>query len=596
MGVIMRILLGLFLLISSYSACSAQIERYTLFNGKRYLIHVVEKGNTMYSISRKYDVDVKSILDANPYAKEGIKFGQELRIPLFESNTVATTDREEDGFILHTVRRKETLFSLSQAYNIPISDIERFNPNVKKGIQVNDIVKIPKAVKFMETMNLPADTRNYFMHTVAQGQTLYSLSKLYNVNVDDIKALNGGLPEGLKGGSEIKVPRKDALIDQETGEKKKTDSVGIGQLKEDNFEQKDGRSNVYTIALFLPFDVEKLETVEVYGDNQIALEYYLGFKLAIDSLRKFGANINLKIYDTEKNPDKVRRLLYRPEMADVDFMVGPMYKSCLEVALPFALSRNLNVLCPVPQSADIADQYPNLILTQATKASQFSKLTNLVRLKRPNARMVSIGHKDNSEKEFINMFHGRSNDGLAVYTDTVWHYTVNEQVEVKELKYYLSENQPNTVFIASEEVGFVSEVLTALNGMRNYDIKVVGFESWEKFDRIETEYKNNTSLTIPSNFYIDYNAPTTIQFLGKYKNTYGKEPNKYGVMGYDQAFFFAKGMYTYGFSFFDNFQKVFYDPIASKYMFEQNNVGEGFKNKSSFILTYKDFELKPFSW
>jgi LysM repeat protein len=595
MGVIMRFLLGLFLLVSTFQNCSAQIERYTLFNGKRYLIHVVEKGNTMYSISRKYDVDVKSILDANPYAKEGIKFGQELRIPLFKANSQAVVDTEKDGFIMHTVRRKETLFSLSQAYNIPISDIERFNPEIKKGIHVNDVIKIPKAVD-LSNVEPSEDTRNYFLHTVAAGQTLYSFGKLYNVNVDDIKALNGGLPEGLKGGSEIKIPRKVDVLNQETGEKKKTNIFGITDGKGSTFESKSGRSEVYTIALFLPFDVEKLEEVEDFGENQIALEYYLGFKMAIDSLRKFGANIELKIYDTEKNADKVRRLLYRPEMSEVDFLVGPMYKSCLEVALPFALSRNLNVLCPVPQSAEIADQFPNLILTQATKQSQFSKLCSLIKLKNPSARMISIGHKDKLDMTFVNMFHGNTYEENNLLTDTVWHYVVDEQVEEKELEYYLAEKKANVVFVASEEVGFVSEVLTALNGMRDYDIKVIGFESWEKFNRIETEYKNNTSLTIPSNFYVDYEAPNTKLFLGNFYSKFGKEPNKFGVMGYDQGFFFGKGLYTYGFGFFDGFQKVFFDPIGSKYLFEQSNLDNGFKNKSSFVLTYKDFELKPFTW
>ena len=595
MGVIMRFLLGLFLLVFTYQNCSAQLERYTLYNGKRYLIHVVEKGNTMYSISRKYDVDVKSILDANPYAKEGIKFGQELRIPLFKANSKAVADTEVDGFIMHTVRRKETLFSLSQAYNVPISDIERFNPEIKKGIHVNDVIKIPKAVD-LTGVEPSEDTRNYFLHTVANGQTLYSLGKLYNVNVDDIKAINGGLPEGLKGGSEIKIPRKVDSINQETGEKKKTNNFEIDGPSTNPFESKSGRNDVYTIALFLPFDVEKLEEVEKFGENQIALEYYLGFKMAIDSLRSFGANIELKIYDTEKKADKVRRLLYRPEMAEVDFLVGPMYKSCLEVALPFALSRNLNVLCPVPQSEEIAEEYPNLILTQATKHSQFSKLCSLIRLKNPGARMISIGHKDKLDMTFVNMFHGNAYEENNLLTDTVWHYVVEEQVEEKELEYFLAEKKANVVFVASEEVGFVSEVLTALNGMRDYDIKVVGFESWEKFNRIETEYKNNTSLTIPSNFYVDYNAPNTQQFLRSFYSKFGKEPNKFGVMGYDQGFFFGKGLYTYGFDFFDGFQKVFFDPIGSKYLFEQSNLDNGFKNKSSFVLTYKDFELKPFTW
>tara|TARA_R110001592_G_scaffold359340_2_gene665583 strand:- start:8974 stop:10761 length:1788 start_codon:yes stop_codon:yes gene_type:complete len=595
MGVIMRILLGLFLLVSTFQNCSAQIERYTLFNGKRYLIHVVEKGNTMYSISRKYDVDVKSILDANPYAKEGIKFGQELRIPLFKANSQGNVDTEEDGFIMHTVRRKETLFSLSQAYNIPISDIERFNPEIKKGIHVNDVIKIPKAVDLTE-VDHSTDTRNYFLHTVANGQTLYSLGKLYNVNVDDIKAINGGLPEGLKGGSEIKIPRKGEVLNQESGEKKKTNNYELGETERTYFEPREGRNGVYTIALFLPFDVTKLEEVKSFGENQIALEYYLGFKMAIDSLRKFGANINLKIYDTEKDADKVRRLLYRPEMSEVDFLVGPMYKSCLEVALPFALSRNLNVLCPVPQSDDIANQFPNLILTQATKQSQFSKLCSLIKLKNPGARMISIGHQDKLDMQYVNMFHGNDYGTDSLLTDTVWHYVVKEQVEEKELEYFLAEKKPNVVFVASEEVGFVSEVLTALNGMRDYDIKVVGFESWEKFNRIETEYKNNTSLTIPSNFYIDYTAPNTKEFLKNFYSKFGKEPNKFAVMGYDQGFFFGKGLYTYGFGFFDNFQKVFFDPIGSKYLFEQSNLDNGFKNKSSFILTYKDFELKPFTW
>lgn len=222
----MRVLIT-FLLFLNFAFANGQEERFTLYNGKRYLIHVVEKGNTMYSISRKYDVDIKEIIDANPFAKEGIKFGQELRIPLFKARTKEYKPEENERFLIHTVRRKETLFSLSQAYQVTIADIERYNPDVRKGIKVGSEIRIPKVAIQNEEKN--KDTDQYFYHTVAPKQTLYSLSKLYNIDIAALKAINGGLPNGLKSGDEIKIPRNgdvptsSEIKEELEDEKKKTD-------------------------------------------------------------------------------------------------------------------------------------------------------------------------------------------------------------------------------------------------------------------------------------------------------------------------------------------------------------------------------------
>ena len=104
----------------------------------------------------------------------------------------------------HTVKKGETVFSISQSYNLDEEDIYKYNPDSREGIEVNEKLVIPVG----ETTTKPAATEVRFKeHKVAKKENLYRLSKQYNVSIDDIKRYNKHLYSAeLRNGETIRIP------------------------------------------------------------------------------------------------------------------------------------------------------------------------------------------------------------------------------------------------------------------------------------------------------------------------------------------------------------------------------------------------------
>jgi LysM repeat protein len=218
--------------------------------GKEYYIHLVEPGNTLYAISRIYAIPVLSLKEANPTLSNELTIGDRLLIPLKE---VVRKDISEgleiDGnFLIHEVQKKNTLYSLAKEYNVEINEIIAVNPEVEEGLIKGMKIKIPVA-KIKSTDEeieyiVPASVNPYVTHMVAIKETLYSLSKKYEVTVDSIIKVNNGLLEGLKVDQLINIP----IV------KKYEDTTDITLL----FDSSEVKEQ-YTIALLLPLYVDMLE-------------------------------------------------------------------------------------------------------------------------------------------------------------------------------------------------------------------------------------------------------------------------------------------------------------------------------------------------
>ena len=142
---IMKLLTAIFLLFLSMGEVSASFSpdsiSYFMQNGIRVVIHEVEKGETLEGISRKYDVPVSEILKYNPGVKNGIiRDGQILKIPRIKGREQS----KEASWVIHTVRKGETLYSLSKKYNVPIGRIVKLNSGLNPDrLREGQKLKIP---------------------------------------------------------------------------------------------------------------------------------------------------------------------------------------------------------------------------------------------------------------------------------------------------------------------------------------------------------------------------------------------------------------------------------------------------------------------
>lgn len=140
--------------------------------------YVVRKGDTVYAISRRFDVPVRQIIAHNrlkpPYA---LSIGQRLSVP---------APRQ------HTVARKETVYGISRLYRVPVRSV----------IDRNGLAP-PYALKIGQTLTIP-DLREY---TVDKGDTVYGISRRYEVDQTELVRLNGiGPPYTIKQRQRLLLP------------------------------------------------------------------------------------------------------------------------------------------------------------------------------------------------------------------------------------------------------------------------------------------------------------------------------------------------------------------------------------------------------
>lgn len=161
--------------------------RLETINGKQFIVHQVSDKETLYGISKRYGVSIISILEFNKTADGGLEVGQILKVPYIPKSKVQTANG-----VLHKVAAKETLFSISKLYDVSIDDIKTQNNLTDNSLALGQELIIgkrsqsnPEPIKPIEMQSRRAT------HIVVAKETLFSISKQYGITVQQLKDWNG---------------------------------------------------------------------------------------------------------------------------------------------------------------------------------------------------------------------------------------------------------------------------------------------------------------------------------------------------------------------------------------------------------------------
>lgn len=170
-------------------------------NGKVFVIHQVAEKETLYGLSKRYGTTVDAILQYNPGADTGLEIGQILKVPYVPRQTV----RSPNGTV-HTVVAKETMFSISQAYNVTIDEIKRWNNLSDNSLSIGQQILIKRSSTDTANTNPPVMSSGHNkLHVVAATETMFSISKKYGVSVQQLKDWNALEGNEISIGQELIV-------------------------------------------------------------------------------------------------------------------------------------------------------------------------------------------------------------------------------------------------------------------------------------------------------------------------------------------------------------------------------------------------------
>ncbi len=600
-----------YLLVFLFVNCSflsfaqeTQKEELVVHNirGREYYIHVVDTGNTLFAISRKYAISREEILKANPWLTEILALGDRLMIPL---NKITRRDLDEasdiDGnFLIHEVQKRNTLHSIAKEYNVEINDIIVANPEMEDGLKKGAKIKIPvakiKNATGEEEYVVPAAASPYVTHKVEPKETLYSLSKLYNVTIDSINLVNNGLVGGLKENDLINIP----IL-------KNYKKMAIQAIEDVVFDSTAVKRS-YKVSVLLPFYLDLLDSSnslgyrqsqavskDLFNKAQYAIDFYQGFKLAAQEKADQGLNLELQVYDTGKDSTRVTEIINSNELNGTDLLVGPLFLSNFLQVADYAKRKEINIVSPVKLSNKVllGNDHVSKVATSEPIQTRFLgqyiydslRFTNLIVIypdKFQDRKRMEVLKKQIKTASEANQDTTRMSPLREVFWNPKDLYGIKSKLKQDEL---------NVIVAPSSDQSFVTRLLTSLNMMGNFKFKVVGLEAWQYFENIEIEYLHNLNVHLITSEFIDREHIDNVEFIQEFNDTYEAIPSNFAYLGYDVASYYLNLLHTGGSNFEIMLPAEKMQGLGRKFYFVKTGIESGFENHSSYILRYQDYKL-----
>jgi len=571
-------------------------------NGRKYYVHTVKSGETLYSIAKAYRVDENVIKECNPNVADGLRIDQTVKIPVPEqAKADARAERKRKReFLSHKIKAGETLYAIARDYNISVATLREDNPSVDpRSLTIGDALWIRKAeigssseeeardemAEYAENLNKATDG-GYKYHVVQPGETIYSLSRRYGVTEAAFAELND-VADGLKAGAMVRIPDPDGIREQQ-------DNADIAErsFEADTHPDDDvvfhavPTGQTLDVALMLPLSVDS-------KPNASYVEFYQGFLLGLEDLKAKGkGNIDLTVYDTGHNRLKVEQIVSDQAFAGTDLVVGPVYEDELAPVMQFARANSVPVVSPLANISAVDG--PVLYQLSPDPEKKYDKIADLIDGGRDIYLIYASTYDKEFEQEVLALLQGRS---YASYT-----YSFNQRSiltprnsaapAVNDMTDILKNENPCLfVVLANSEIdvdrilGTLASADTAITerSAKSAPYTVLGTSRWGRFNNIDhTSFFNNNVVMI-STYHAKRDSEAVRDFDSRYIRSYHMLPSLYAYRGYDTAMIFCEGMRS---DIEYNLLDARFSPLQTEYKFVQKQQGGKYVNQEWVRVNY----------
>lgn len=543
--------------------------------------HEVKAKETLYSITKMYNVTQAELEVNNPFLKtDGLQPGQVLII--HRDSVAPKYISTSGGTIIHEVLPKETKYGIATKYGMTVSELEKLNPEIADNLPIGFQLKVKKGNSKPEIatetkeqtptpkIEKPIQTTG-LGYTVKLGETLYSLSKMFNLSQEKLIALNPELKDGVREGMVLILPQT-ATFTQNNGEYfdlSKTIS----------------RTNKKKLVLMLPFNANKIQndTVNSFGDRlkkdkflNMTLDFYSGVVMAIDSAKTLNLNIDVKIFDSRetKNSSSAIDILTANNLENSDAVIGPFYQDNVEKVAAFLESKNVPVISPL--SKDSAKSYANLYQAMPINNASKDAMFNYMRSKNGNIIAV-INPKKNSVKEYISQ--NQSNINSVGVSE-------NGSVVADSIRKYFVKDRMNYVVMETEKTGAILSITnTMIAAMKDYQLQLVilGENPTLDYEEIALSRLTKLKMLYPS-LTNDTESANKTSFERDYKIKNKIYPSAYATRGFDIMLDTMLRL-SQEKTFEETAQTMASEQLENKFDYRKKIDG-GFVNKGNYILFY----------
>ncbi len=536
---------------------------------KNTTIHTVAAGETVFSLSQKFGVTVEDIYRWNPETREVLRIGSTIQILHNEpsvTNKTTSNVKETKPVETHTKAADKKPEQKNEAVNN-----QPIESSITNKTDVKDL---------------------YIEHTVRRRETLFSIAALYDVTVDEILKANPSAADGLKVRSTLLIPQSKQIEKAQTLAEKAfaTEEVKTTVIEKPSKTVSKPIKNTVKIAILLPFEIDA--QVRDAGMDRF-VEFYQGVLIAADTLKKNGLSIDITVMDIGKTAGQLNNVLANPALKEVDIIFGPAYTSQIAPVANFAKNNQIKLIVPFsPSVAEVANnEFVYQIITpqsdlSTTIAKEFTEVfaDKLLYILQP--RNESFQDK----KDVVNQLKSSMNkkgvpyrtmflgDVTASRLDSIANSTQKEIVLLTPSTNLVVVTQLSNLIqqVQSRNIRVLS--FSEWHQLQMQDLYRLPHYTYTNH---HIDFKNEQIMNFFSTLRSEYGISGTQSV-----------PN-YALLGYDLAMYFFPLLQQYGTNIEPYLQQPRNGLLQMNLRFEKVNPNGGYQNRGIFIQTYNQNGIVP---
>lgn len=554
----------------------------------KFLSHKVKKKETVFGITRKYNITETQLYEYNPLLKKiGLRKRMTLRIPVYPMvveklpEPTVELDQNTQAYI---VKPKETKWRIAYNFQMTIPELEALNPQIKKVLKEGQEIRVPILASQTESETLEASwDSNYNYYKVLPKEGYYRIEKKIGVIRKVLDSLNPNLLElGLQAGMILKVPG------EAKGELKIQDDLLVARLSLlDSLKE----AHEIELVLLLPFKAKTIEYDSIEDTRRllqsrnlhtVSADFYSGVLLAIDTLSHYGISVKLNVFDTQNSISKVNEIVNTQDFSKTDAIIGPLIPSNFDYLSTKSQVQKIPKVAPLSTNPVAMREavYQSVTSKKFLRKRMFEYLDRTLN-REDNIVLVVDSLSRSVEKELLKLF-----PKASILRPEKSNYLLPDLVDS-----LLVDSLPNKVILESQDFSLISSASSQMSAQQSKSRTVQLFTTYRG-----NAYENpNLSLKQLGDLKFTYSTDRLPLKLGEYSHfqnhyisTFGKPPNRTAIRAYDLTMdLILRKAYSGNFKSIDKIGETDYQ----EHRFLYRKQDKSFENSGYFLLQHKDYEL-----
>ncbi|MCL2417258.1 MAG: ABC transporter substrate-binding protein [Bacteroidales bacterium] len=468
-------------------------------------------------------------------------------------------------YILHRIEQGQTLFSISRAYEVPIDQIRRTSE--KPELQIDEILLIPT--------NPPQ--RALRRQVDVQPEIIVVETIQIETNVVDYEHR-----------SILHTPNEEGSEETE-----KLDTI---RRIFDNPPR-----SVLNVALMLPLYLNEVEQIRITprtNRNAIRpfsfISFYQGAMLAAQKFYHEGVEINVHVFDVTEDTNTAVRLINGRWLHDMDILIGPFFARSFSVISNFAKQQEIFIVNPLSIRTEILEDNPFVIKINTSETNQLQALLNYAAQNSVGERIFVLSNDRNLNDRELEQQARQFFEGIEYRFDTIFFLDISQE-GFPQIQNNLATETGNSFIFLSNDDALVTAVLTRTPRRDHIPNTLYSLRRSARFEVTDPFYLNNLQVHYIEPFFINHDDQRVLNFDRLFFQTFQDLPDERAYRGFDVMSFVLELLRIGNTNYGNYLESTLFRGFHNYIQLKRTNPQRGLENQQTNILRIQNSILQKVS-